>query len=267
MFDEKSWEMKPLALETVSSKVQNILAVDESGTTCKCNVAEDWLSLTGIIININDFSDTEEKVMKLKNKYWKDALFYSKRVVLHSRDIQKKQRAFSKIVIQNFVEFEKDLQDMINSVEMKVIASNIDKNSLYDSYFNPYDTYELAVEFMIERYVLYLEQKNENGIIIFESRGRKEDNRILLLIMNLINNGNNYIKNYRFGNRILGVYFNRKQTKDFSKSYWALELADICSDAIYKTMKKQDTELFKLIQNKVIGYPDYNGKGMKVFPK
>lgn len=264
---EIEWNKRPMVLENIPMGVRNILAVDESGTTCKVDVEEDWLSLTGIILNSDNFLKTESSIMTLKNKYWEDALFFNKRVVLHSRDIQKRQRAFSQRIIENIDDFETDLQEMISNVEMKIISSNIDKNRLYENYFNPYDTYELSVEFMVERFLLYLEKQGETGVIVFESRGRKEDNRILCLIDNLIKYGNDYISNTRFQKWIEGVFFNKKHTKDYTKSYWVLELADICSGILYKKMKKEETELFSCIQNKIIGYPNYNGKGMKIFPK
>lgn len=263
----EDWQKKPHSIEHLDSNVNYILAVDESGVTHISSEQSKWLSLAGVAIDLSDFEEISNNIMSLKNKYWENGMFYHKRVVFHSRDILKRQKAFCYSGLPDYKNFKSDLYTIISELPIQVISSNINKEKLVSSYSIPYPTYNLAVEFMIERYVMLLERKNKVGVMVFESRDNKEDGNILELVNKLLSNGNNYVSKERFKNRIKGVFFNKKQTEDFTKSYWALEIADLCSNSIYNYLRSVNSEIFPLIENKFIGYPAYEGRGMKIFPK
>lgn len=66
---------------------------------------------------------------------------------------------------------------------------------------------------------------------------------------------------------IRGVYFNPKRTEDKLLSYWPLELSDIISYSIFSKIKTNSINTtFENIEEKILGFPNYQGKGMKIFP-
>ena len=69
--------------------------------------------------------------------------------------------------------------------------------------------------------------------------------------------------------KIKGVYFNPKwcHSAGDQKSYWALELADLCAFPIHKYLSYGTKDpAFNVIQRKICGYPHIRGRGLKSFP-
>ena len=65
------------------------------------------------------------------------------------------------------------------------------------------------------------------------------------------------------------VYFNPKWCKesDNKKSYWELEIADICAFPIHKYLSYGKTDKsFEVLESKLYGYPHTKGYGIKTFP-
>lgn len=105
------------------------------------------------------------------------------------------------------------------------------------------------------------------GVLVLESRGINEDRIILEQLKLLLENGNDYFDCDDFNN-IKGVYFNPKRTKNKKKSYWQLELADLYSYSVHKFVKTNEKDAnFLAFEDKIMGFPNYEGKGIKIFPK
>ena len=109
---------------------------------------------------------------------------------------------------------------------------------------------------------------NESCVVILESRGKTEDTELLNQIKLLIDHGNRYNPASLFS-KIRGVYFNPKwsQASHCQKSYWSLEIADVCSYPVYKYFAhgKRD-QAFDIVETKFKNFPHYRGKGLKTFP-
>jgi len=109
---------------------------------------------------------------------------------------------------------------------------------------------------------------DKKGAVIFESRGKKENKKLLEHIDMIINHkGTEFISSKELSSKINGVYFNRKISKR-NRPYYGIEIADLSSYPIHRYVKF-DTKGrdFKTIEVKIIGYPNYYGKGLKIFPK
>lgn len=68
--------------------------------------------------------------------------------------------------------------------------------------------------------------------------------------------------------KIKGVCFNPKwcHTADDKKSYWELELADLCAFPIHKYLAYGTADpAFDVLKSKICGFPNYYGKGLKSF--
>lgn len=264
------WKDTPLKLDTISNQVDYIFSIDECGTSVITGINnfekhQSLFTLSGIKIPVAKFEESKDTVMNLKEKYWTNALYKNERVVFHSRDIRKKQGAFNPKLIDNN-NFSSDLIDALHDIDMQVFAVSIDKVKHVESYIYPYPVYELAFEFLLERFCFGLRRENATGILLFESRGSREDKEVLSKVNRLMQNGNDYNKNENFS-CIKGVYFNPKKTKDKRKSYWPLEISDIVSYAIHQYVRSKNKDSFFMsIEKKIYSYPDYIGKGIKIFP-
>ena len=80
--------------------------------------------------------------------------------------------------------------------------------------------------------------------------------------------GNDFTSASAFS-KIKGVYFNPKWSEEAhcQKSYWSLEIADVCSYPIHKYLcyDKKDPA-FLVVEKKLRCYPRYIGRGLKIFP-
>lgn len=265
------WRKSPVKLENITEQVDYIFSIDECGTSVIKGIKnfqehQQLFTLSGIKIPLAKFNYSKDIVMALKHKYWNNALFNHERVVFHSRDIRKKQGAFNPRLVDH-KSFSQDLVDALSKIEMEIFSVSIDKIKHVESYSTPYPVYELAFEFLLERFCFGLRRENATGILLFESRGRKEDAEILNKVNNLLINGNDFNRNVSFS-CIKGVYFNPKKTKNKKQSYWPLEISDLVSYSIHQYVRKENkNKFFKSIENKIYSYPNYIGKGIKIFPK
>lgn len=63
------------------------------------------------------------------------------------------------------------------------------------------------------------------------------------------------------------VYFNPKWNEEYSSTYTGLEITDLYLYSIHKFIKRNNKDqAFLTHENKIVGYPNYNNKGIKVFP-
>lgn len=260
------WRESPISIDFLNEEIDCIFAIDESGTPNVKDIHNIWFSIVGIYIQLEHFKIIEEDIMAIKNNYWIDGTYQGKRIVFHSRDIRKKQGPFNpkNIEYNNFIS---DIETLLSDIPAKIYSSHIHKINHELQYVDPYPVYDLALEYMVERFCIELNRECKEGILILESRGIKEDQFVLNKLVDFLENGNTYTKPDRL-KRIKGVYFNKKRTKDLSKSYWSLELADLYAHSIHTYVEKEcEDRFFSHFKDKIVGYPDYDGKGIKKFPK
>lgn len=281
-FLNSNWRNRPTSIDYFSKDIDYIISIDENGTSSLKKVDEakqknvqvpDYekhFVVTACVIKVSDFELARDKVMSLKEKYWENALFnydgQDKRVCFHSREIRNKKDAFDPNVI-NYECFVADLSGLIDSLPIVVYSSYINKENHVKKYKYPKSPYDLCMNFVLER-IMHDIGNNKKCIVVLEARGKDEDKALLKQIKALIDNGNQYNPASLFA-KIKGVYFNPKwsECSHCQKSYWALEIADLCSYPIYKIFahKKKDRS-FDVVEKKINGYPTYIGKGLKTFP-
>lgn len=279
-----NWWVRPTSIDKWPTGIDYTMFIDENNDSNlksiinKINSNEEisnierYFTITGCVIDKNNFIVAKENITQLKNKYWHDGKFtYSskmKRVVFHSKEIRNKTKAFDPTII-DYDNFLYDLTDFISSTQMYIISSTIDKYTHCIKYITPFHPYNLCLDFILERFVtLILNKENKKGVIILEARGKKEDKFILEHIKNILNNGTDYVSAEKFQN-ISGVYFNPKWCKQSNEqmSYFGLEIADLVSYPIHKYIRDEHKDFaFKIFEDKFLGYPSYEGIGLKVFP-
>jgi hypothetical protein len=287
------WKSRPTLIDMWGEEIDTIMAIDENGTNdlkgirkiIKQDLLKDlfhkdellpiqdrWFTISGVIFKREDFPAFRDSVNTIKYAHWDDGKFKYKgnerRVVFHSRDIRKKEGPFNPKLI-NYSDFMTDVSSMIDQTDFNIISSSIDKLEHVLKYMhNAYPVYDLCLEFIVERYCRELRKENKTGMLLLESRGKKEDAKILKHLVNLFKNGNNFWQPHHF-DCIKGVYFNPKWSHKHKKqaSFILLELADLVSYPIFKyvTTDKKD-RAFEIVEQKLKNYPFYNGYGIKKFP-
>lgn len=286
------WKNRPKFIDYCPDESGYIMFIDENGDSNlkyikKCLDGKStpdknsiYFTATGCIIHQDHLKVLIDKVTKLKNKYWEDGCYLYKskikKVCFHSREIRKKDGPFF-LKYEVYSNFTEDLTKFLGSVDAKIISININKQLLCQTYTNPYDPYKISSEFLIERYTKFLSNKDEKGIIVLESRGKKEDKFLLEHLKNVIasgtgNGSNVYVNSYKFKKYIYGIYFNPKWSKDsnWRKSYYGLEIADLFSYPIHSYVRSNctiKTRPYEILESKLMNYPNHLGFGLKIFPK
>lgn len=236
---------------------------------------ENIFTVTGCIFSNSDYIFARKKFNDLKLKYWKNGKYYNNKkdeletVCFHSEDIRGRKKAFHKECIsdENYSNFIIDLDKVLKEINYKIISININlSNYLLFSKYSEMNVYKIAFNFIIERFI-YNMRTNDKGSIIFEARGKKEDKILLEHIDKIINQtGTEFIKSSELKFKINGVYFNKKKN-DKGHPFTGLEIADLSSYPIHRYIKFNTIgKDFETIKLKIVGYPKFWGKGLKIYP-
>lgn len=237
---------------------------------------ENIFTVTGCIFNKTDYSNAKNEFDKLRKKYWNNGMYHNpkknryEQVCFHSEDIRGRKKAFHKDVITDdkYHEFITELDSTLAKLKYKIVSINIDiKSYLINSRYTEMNIYKIAFNFIIERFI-YNMIKYSTGTIIFEARGKKEDKILLEHINKIINEtGTEFLKSSSLKEKINGVYFNKKKNSN-GHPYAGLEIADLSSYPIHRYVKfGTEGRDYKTIKSKLASYPNYIGRGLKIYPK
>ena len=186
-------------------------------------------------------------------------------VVLHEREIRQQAQpfVFLKSVSKRTV-FMNDLNSLIDSSEMVVIAASIHKARLGERYRYPENPYHLALKFCMERIAKFLAargQADKTTHIIFEERGKEEDRDLEPEFLR-IKEGANFSFAKMEGMKI--AFADKKANSG------GLQLADLIARPIgIKHLRpEQPNRAFEIIQKKFDrnGRGHFEGYGWKKFP-
>lgn len=114
-------------------------------------------------------------------------------VVFHEREIRKQLPPFEFLMGDPSVraEFFDDIGKVIACADFTWFASIIDKHALRAKYKNPWNPYEVAMHFGLERVWRYLREKKQEGRrvhVLFEARGKTEDRNLELEFRRVVTN-------------------------------------------------------------------------------
>ncbi len=246
------------------------LFIDESGHAHHTNVDPNnpFLTVCGVLFNESSYRAFRSAFRELKKEF-----FGRTDVVLHSRDIRKKQGAFRILVDEAInVYFIKRLNEVITAADFEIVAVVVDKKHYEKVYpFSTFDIYLIALEIIMER-MLYRLQPKELGKrtnivkILAEARGGKEDVRLLRAYNRIMDKGNKFNEPERFRDLFTGLNFKRKV-----ESIDGLELADLCAYPIGKHVEDplNSHPSFAIIEPKLMKARKRgaDGVGIKRFPE
>lgn len=241
------------------------LFMDESGDHGLDHIDNDYpiFTLCGIIFKHEDYVETKEKIIAIKNKYWNPG----QTVILHSRDIRKWQKEFQILmnpeIRQPFLE---DISNLIEQEKFVVIASCVDKKEYIKRYGKlTRNIYTIAISNIIERAVFWLDEQPETNkrlLCIIESRGKREDAELNNAFSLLRDRGTNYVNSVRIKEYGFTLNF-RKKAQDIE----GLQIADLIAYPITTQLidPSRANPAYEIIKEK---YYQRKGKvfGLKISP-
>lgn len=237
--------------------------LDESGDHNLKSIDPDYpvLSLVGLIIEEKYY---EEKCVKRINEI-KLKYFDTTEIILHSYDIRKQKGPFA--ILRNECirkNFYADMDNLFNELSFNIIATVIDKAKLKEKYSKPTNPYNLSLKFILERYVMYLNKKDDSGVMIFESRDKKSNDLLDQDFLKCFINGTGYVKSIEFQSRIYDLTFISKEQNEIG-----LQLADLVAYPVATfLLPNRDKRAFEMLRPKFISSKSgkIDGYGFKVFP-
>jgi hypothetical protein len=216
--------------------------------------------LTAFIVNKEKYIT---EIIPAANKIKFD-FFGHEGIIFHSRDIRKSKPPFD--ILQNKTRKEKFINaitDLMKNSDFKLLVSVIRKDKLITKYKTPYNPYNLALKFILERIIILLKDSDQINItIIAESRGKKEDDQLRLSFHSIINSGTERISksvfdDFHFVLKFLPKTFNILGT----------QLADLSGYPIGRKVlfPEKDNFAFEVIKDKIFRKV-HGWECFKVFP-
>jgi hypothetical protein len=234
-----------------------IVYADESGDHSLSTSDEDYpvFVLTFCIFKKSEYAEIMlPRLSQIKFKFWgHDA------VVLHSHKIRKQKGDFAVLGNRPTHElFVEQINNLISDSPFSVVATVIDKRRLVSKYTKPANPYNLGLLFCLERTSKFLAeqgQKDRLTHIIVEARGKKEDAELELEFRRIVAKDSSLAK--------FELIFSDKKANGTG-----LQIADLIAHPIGKHVIKPDQQnrSFDIVKNKFHKYPNYQGRGLKVFP-
>lgn len=240
------------------------LFIDETGDHGLTTLNPDFpvFLLCGALLSDNEYENLNHSFNAIKSNLWGN-----KSVIFHSRDIRKCEKEFSVLFdLEKKKWFYDHLNAAMEACHYTIIASAIQK----DNYIKRFgklsnDVYELALSFIIERAIFYLDgggDKVKKLFIIIEKRGKKEDKKLDEHFQRLMARGTSYVTADRLKNYGLSIHFKNKK-----ENINGLQLADLVAYPIARNVIEPNraNPAFDIISKKIYSK---NGKkyGLKIYP-
>ncbi|MFC1807942.1 DUF3800 domain-containing protein [Candidatus Omnitrophota bacterium] len=240
-----------------------IVYLDETGDHSLELVDKDF-PLFALAMFICDADIYNNKIMPIVHQLKID-YFGHETVILHSRDIRKAQKDFGFLTnSRKRNEFCERINKIMSDSDYSLIASVIRKQEHKDKYgLNADNPYDLAMMFCMERLLPFLEERSQEKVhLIAESRGKKEDDELMLSFLRIANQGTNFITAERFKKIDFKLRFVPK-----AMNVIGTQLADLAAYPIarYVHNPKRANSAYNVLRKKF-----YKGKGrvygLKIFP-
>lgn len=240
--------------------------VDETGES---NVKKDdprfnIFSLCGIIISHENYRILDDAMKALKMNFWG-----TDKIVFRSFEMRGQHGKFQ--IFQDpmvLAEFYTGVGKILSDIDYTIVSCVIQKEKYRASHPGKVFAYDVAMEFICERYCFYLNRITDVQIkahVCFEKRNRSDNRYLQKQYINLITNGNKQNKpdNFRKLHRI--AHF-----RDKKENVNGLQLADICAYPIASKIlhPNRSQKTYDIIKPKIYSWQGrIEGIGLKVYPK
>ncbi|MEI6848173.1 MAG: DUF3800 domain-containing protein [Chlorobiaceae bacterium] len=175
-------------------------------------------------------------------------------VILHEHDIRKENGVFAALRTDKALreDFFSRLSQIISDAPITIINSIIDKPKLLNRYTSPFNPYELALRFCMEKALEHLTKIGEAGKylhVLLEARGRNEDAQLELEFRRICDNQCdwNYYKKVNFQKMKFEPLFVPK-----ASNCTGLQIADLVARplALKYLRPDQDNRTYDILRNK-----------------
>ena len=185
-------------------------------------------------------------------------------IILHEREIRKSRPPFNWLVKKERRDvFMSELNTIMEAAPFTIIATAIEKNRFLERHSEATNPYDIAMRFGLERVHKVLKNLNQHTketMLVFESRGKKEDKE-LELEFRRVSDGLNF-RNERMN---LNCVIASKLTNSCG-----LQLADLVARPIGRKLLKPDqtNRAYDILEHKFDRSPggETRGWGLKVYP-
>lgn len=241
-----------------------VLFLDESGdhSLSKIDPQYPMFVLAGCVFEMSYYED----VVVPEINSFKNDLLGSDKIILHTEDITHNRNGFERVMEAEFRKyFYEKVNAILSKLDYKILACAIKKDEHFKKYgLAAIDPYMLSMDCIVERFVFELEEINQSGIIIAESRNSILDNELELAFLNLKVQGTSYISASRVKKAI-----SQLSIKDKKENIAGLQIADLIASPIGReNLGKRNQIDYEVIEKK---YRNKGGKywgyGLVVLPK
>lgn len=211
------------------------LYIDEVGNSdlgASLNPNHRYLSLTGVILELDYVRTTVfPRLEGLKERYFNS--HPDEPLIFHRKELVNKRPPFSALrdpAVER--DFNRDLLQLLTELDYVVITVVIDKLEHQRRYqVWRFDPYHYCLTVLVERYVLWLRNKNVRGDVMAESRGGREDRRLKASFTRVFEKGSDYIQP-----EVFATYLTSRQLKVKPKSnnIAGLQIADLIAHPSFK---------------------------------
>lgn len=237
--------------------------LDESGdhSLDKIDNSYPMFVLAGCIFDFDYYSTiAEPKINEVKLKH-----FGKINIILRSYDIRKQKKDFACLVDKRKREaFYTDLDTLMKSLDFKIIAGAIHKAKLKDQYHDPANPYNLCLQFILERSVMFLGRTTEKLIFRIESRETHNDRKLAEVYENFRLNDQRFFKKEEIQSKFVDLSFNQK-----TQNIAGHQIADLAAYPIGVSVLdgNRENKAFDIIKTKLHSKNGtYENFGLKVFP-
>ena len=241
-----------------------VVYVDESGDHSLTHINERFpvFCLSFCIIGKEEYiSHVVPAIQRIKFKYWgHDA------VILHEREIRKQENDFSWLIVypERREKFLSELNDTISKSQINLISCVIKKKLLVDQYSYNWNPYDIALNICLEdlhEFLIGKKQKGKKVQIIFESRGKKEDDELERSFQRIIGREGVYKgRSVTFE----GITYESRFAKKFVNSA-GLQLADLTARplALMVLRPTQQNHTYQLLKDKIVFFKECPAKAIE----
>ena len=202
--------------------------IDESGNSDIGKSASEnnrFLCLTGVIFDL----DYVNKIFAPEFEKFKAKFFgfnADNPVILHRKDIMNYRGKFSILKDEKIKkQYNKELIENLKKWDYCVISVLIDKKEIVDTYKEwAKHPYHFCLEVLLEKYYIFLKDKNAIGDLMIESRDKEDDKKLSSVYRNMFQNGTRYVDGDSLRERLSSIEI---KIKPKSANIAGLQIADL----------------------------------------
>lgn len=172
-----------------------IVYADESGDHGMSSIDPQYpvFALTFCVLRKDDYTATVVPAMQR----FKFGIWGHDSVILHEHEIRKQLGPFGILRTDPALRarFFDELTGLMADAPMTIFASVIDKEKHRAKYANPWNPYEIALHFCMERLQALMNRMEQHGKtvhVVFESRGAREDAELELEFRRIVSNNSHW---------------------------------------------------------------------------